>query len=620
LLLAQRTTFAGNASWQATAATGDWNTASNWTAGGPPNGFSDTATFDVSTITGVSLSANTEVNSIVFDSGASAYTVTTNTSASTQFGLTISGTGIVNDSGETQNFVTSNNGGLGFVQFMNSATAGTMTSFTIRGGLTGAGAGSELDFFNTSTATSANVTTNGGTSGFGGGVTRFFDNSTAAHAVFTTNGGMGGGGGETQFHNSSTAGNGAFTNNGGTASGSSGGRTVFGSFSNDTATAANATITNNGATNSNAIGGVTQFYDNTTAANSTIINNGAAVIGQLGGGGSTDFLGSSTAGGSSGTAGNATLIANGGLVVGAEGGVIYFAAASTGGTARVEVFGNGSLDISAHDSSAVTVGSVEGTGNVFLGRRTLTVGSNNLSTTFSGTMQDGGQGGGVGGSFAKIGSGTLALSGPNTYTGGTTVSGGTLLVNNTSGSGSGTLNVNAGALGGTGKIVGAVTVGTGSGPGSVLSPGQSLGTLTIQSTLTLNSDATYNFELNSSTGAADKVIANGVTIGAGAQFSFTDLGGGSLATGTVFTLIDNTAASAISGTFNNLADGSTFTANGNTFLVSYEGGEGNNLTLQAVPEPASWVVVSVGASMLFALTSLRRRTASLPNYRKSTKA
>src|SRR5205823_1426184 len=45
LLLSIQTSHAGSATWQATPATGDWNTAANWTAGGPPNGSADTATF-----------------------------------------------------------------------------------------------------------------------------------------------------------------------------------------------------------------------------------------------------------------------------------------------------------------------------------------------------------------------------------------------------------------------------------------------------------------------------------------------------------------------------------------------------------------------------------------------
>ena len=65
-----------------------------WTAGGPPNGSADTATFATSNITGVSISAFTEVNGIVFNAGASAFTITVSTTKQ----LTISGTDITNNS------------------------------------------------------------------------------------------------------------------------------------------------------------------------------------------------------------------------------------------------------------------------------------------------------------------------------------------------------------------------------------------------------------------------------------------------------------------------------------------------------------------------------------------
>ena len=96
----------------------------------------------------------------------------------------------------------------------------------------------------------------------------------------------------------------------------------------------------------------------------------------------------------------------------------------------MEVFGNGTLDISQHNAPGVTTGSIEGSGLVFLGGVNLTVGTNDLSTTFSGVMQDGGFSGGTGGSLTKTGTGKLTLSGANTYTGGTTVNAGTLLVSN----------------------------------------------------------------------------------------------------------------------------------------------------------------------------------------------
>jgi hypothetical protein len=79
------------------------------------------------------------------------------------------------------------------------------------------------------------------------------------------------------------------------------------------------------------------------------------------------------------------------------------------------------------------------------------------------------------------------------------------------------------------------------------------------------------------------VIANQVTIQSGAQFSFQSLGNKSLPIGTIFTTISNTSGEPISGTFANLPDGSTFTASGNNYQVSYEGGDGNDLTLTVVP-------------------------------------
>ena len=47
-------------------------------------------------------------------------------------------------------------------------------------------------------------------------------------------------------------------------------------------------------------------------------------------------------------------------------------------------------------------------------------------------------------------------------------------------------------------------------------------------------------------------------------------------------MIKNTAATPISGTFANLPDGATITSGNNTFQVSYEGGDGNDLTLTVV--------------------------------------
>src|SRR6266487_2520397 len=206
--------------------------------------------------------------------------------------------------------------------------------------------------------------------------------------------------------------------------------------------------------------GLIIFTNSTTAGTSTMFtNNGGTVSGATGG--STVFHDSSTAA-------SATLIANSGTG-GGEGGQIFFNEKSTGGTSRVELFGNGSLDISAHAAPGVTIGSIEGDGIALLGANNLTVGSNNLSTTFSGVIQDGGQNGGVGGSLTKIGSGTLVLSGANTYTGSTNVNRGVLQVD-------GSINSNTsvhgnGTLAGTGTVNGNVT----NNNGGKVSPGEAPG-------------------------------------------------------------------------------------------------------------------------------------------------
>jgi autotransporter-associated beta strand protein len=466
---------AGSATWKTDATSNDWNTAANWTPMTVPNGATDTATFQSSNVTDVSLSARvTQVNSIVFNAGASAFTIMP--AANLLADLEIVGTGIVNNSGIVQNFGTTV---FGAIVFRNSATAGDRTSFTNAAGFT-----------------------------------LFLDSSNAGNSRFI----------------------------------------------------------NNAATGPTKSLGETQFQNSSSAGNATVINSGAALAdadpGQVG------FFHASSAA-------NATLIANSGQGA-AMGGRILFENDSDGGTARVKVFGNGNLNIRFHNRPGVTIGSLEGDGRVFLGGNNLTIGSNDLSTNFSGVITNSG-------SLTKIGTAKLVLSDPNSYTGGTTVKRGRLIINNRhdSGTGSGPVRVNGGRLGGKGIIAGAVTIGSGSGREAILSPGyhhsSNPGTLTIQSPLTFNSDAAYEIEVNSTHGTADQVVAVGVTINSGAQVLFLDLGSGTLPAGTIFTVISNTSANPIAGTFSNLPDGSTFTSNGNKYKANYEGGDGNDLTLKVVP-------------------------------------
>ena len=133
---------------------------------------------------------------------------------------------------------------------------------------------------------------------------------------------------------------------------------------------------------------------------------------------------------------------------------------------------------------------------------------------------------------------------------------------------------------------GAVTVGTGTSSGAILLAGNSPnipGILTINNTLTFQSLSTYKCVLKRATAIASKVTALGVTMNGNATFSFVDTGTSSLATSTVFTVINNTSSAPIVGAFSNLSDGSVFTSKGNNFQASYEGGDGNDLTLTVVP-------------------------------------
>lgn len=626
LLFTTQASHADNATWLASPATGDWNTAANWTAGGPPNGSADSATFASSSTTGVSISANTEVNGIVFGAGASSYTITN----PGDLALTISGVGVINNSGLTQNFVvTGVSFHFGTLVFLNSATAGRSTSWTIIGATPTTTHPGQVAFYSDSTAGSGEFVLEGASQpGFDGAAAYFYDSSSGDHASFTVNGGaangalgatlaiysnstipltgnyiVGGGavegayGAEMSFVESAIDVNGNLTVNGGAASNADGGAL---SYYPASATSINGRVTINGGAAAGAGGGsMAIFPAQPVSGTSPFTINGGTVTGALGAYMECDTFdvgdriftvnggnGASATGGSlfffqttSGARG--TLIVNGGKHQGG-GGVITVVGQGGGGQPRVEVFGNGSVDFSDWYSGVNAAGSIEGSGLIFLGQYNLSVGSNNLDTSFSGALQDGGAYGGTGASLTKIGTGTLTLSGANTYTGGTTVSAGTLLVNNTRGSGTGTGRVTAGrsTLGGTGIISGAVTIGSNSGPGAFLSPGNAgVGTLTIRRTLKLNKNASYNCELDSNSATADDVSARGVSINSAAQIAISDIGTGVLPAGTVFTIINNTATTAIAGTFGNLADGSTIIVGSNTYKANYEGGTGNDLTL-----------------------------------------
>lgn len=336
----------------------------------------------------------------------------------------------------------------------------------------------------------------------------------------------------------------------------------------DNSSAGSATFTNSGAFANGIDGSLIVFADSSSADHAILINNGATVNG--GRGGVTRFTGTSRAG-------NATLIANAGQNGGA-GGVIEFTDRADGGQASVQVFGNGTLQIVDSAKNKVTIGSLEGDGVVSTGSSsgTLAVGRNGRSTTFAGRIQ------GTGG-LRKIGRGTLELTGASAYSNPTLVEEGTLLVNK-SGSVASSVTVASGTVGGRGKVGGLLFVGAGGvariAPGV---DGRGPATLHVGAEVHFFSSGSLACKFYPTQRTSDSLDTGGVAIDAGALFSFVNSGTGQIAPGSVFTLLTSPGTDPIAGNFANLPDGGTVSFNGNNFLVNYEGGDGNDLTLRVVP-------------------------------------
>ncbi|HEY2714567.1 MAG TPA: autotransporter-associated beta strand repeat-containing protein [Chthoniobacterales bacterium] len=533
LTLITQLALAGSATWSASPGTDNWNTATNWVPSTIPNGTSDIATFDFSNSPEVTVTGKITVNSTVFSSAANAYTITDDSPQT----MTISGAGISNNSGIGQHFQIND---VAEMDLTNSATITGPIVIDVMGDVMSDSTAGSLVFKNTTNAGEATLTAEPTHSIYAANI-NFYDTSTASNAVITAKGKA-------------------------SADQLTGGVVAFFKRS----TAADATITCEGSAVLNGPGACF-FYENSEAGSATIIANGGTSSGAEGG--IIHF--------NSGATANSTLIANGGTN-GGSGGQLQIDNSASGTQPRIELFGNSILLISA----SVTIGSLEGEGTVTLKLYNLSIGANGLSTTFSGIFQDGTF---AGGAITKIGAGTLTLLGASLNTGGATVNQGTLLVSNQTGSGTGTgpVQVNAGTLGGSGIIAGAVTVGTGTGAGAVLAPAadsRTQTTLTTQGTLTLLADSTYKCSAKGRGHEAltDSVVANGATI-TGARFAFRPRIVGTLQAGTVFTVISNTSANPISGNFTNLADGAVLTVSGTHFQASYEGGDGNDLTLTVVP-------------------------------------
>jgi len=270
-----------------------------------------------------------------------------------------------------------------------------------------------------------------------------------------------------------------------------------------------------------------------------------------------------------------------------------------------------------------TVGSLAGAGTVNLNGGSLTVGNDNTGTTFSGIIQNSG----LDGSLIKTGTGTLTLSGANTYSGGTTVTTGTIqgtttslqgdIVNNaalefnqssngayTSAiSGTGEMSISGNGVvtfsgtntynGGTNIFGGSLEVSGGNALADDGAVALNIGTLSLLtdetiSTLSVGFNSTINLGGHTLTVTGTTLDANGATLGSSGTFA-TSNSTGTTFTGTVgadtilgFTGVDILKGGAGSdtltgGTGNDEFAGSTSDLNGDT-ITDLAGGDQVRLT------------------------------------------
>ena len=299
------------------------------------------------------------------------------------------------------------------------------------------------------------------------------------------------------------------------------------------------------------------------------------------------------------------------------------------GTTGGATLGVGAASIGASGTLTTDLASGETLGNGITdnGQMVAAGATNNytISSLISGT-----------GKLSKTGVNAVKVTNANTYKGGTTISAGTLLVNNTSGSGTGTgaVTINSGGvLGGSGTIGGAVTLNS----GGTLFPGAGLpgtaGTTLHAASLMWNNGGTLNLQLGPT--GDELVLTGALTKGsAGSYFvDITDAGGLSQTSYTLATFASTTfSASSFTlamptGYSGHLVETST------SLILDVDSGSGeqpahsesvahaeffaaedsisadsSSLTVTPTPEPGSVLLLAFGGATL--LGWRRRRSRS----------
>ena len=146
----------------------------------------------------------------------------------------------------------------------------------------------------------------------------------------------------------------------------------------------------------------------------------------------------------------------------------------------------------------------------------------------------------------------------------------------------------------------------------ILAPGQSPGQVAINGNFSIGSGDALEIEINGFTTAGtdyDQVVVNGTVDITDATLTLVDNFAGYLPEGHIFTIINNTGAGAVMGTFNGLPEGTAMTFNGQGLVISYNGGDGNDVVLEvnsmAITNPfiTTWETTSANESITIPIYS-----------------